>query len=78
MLVSGERRGRENWVLVTIRRQKPGNGRADQESDAERHADYAERFGAILGLGDIGDIGLRQREIARGQTVNDPREENHP
>ena len=57
---------------------KPEIARADHEADAEGDADHAERFGAVLRLGDIGDIGLRERKIARGQSVDDARQKHQP
>src|SRR5262249_56550260 len=46
------------------------------EADAERDADERERLGAVLGLGDVRDVGLRERQVPGGETVDDAGDED--
>ncbi len=50
----------------------------EEEADAERHADHAERLRAVLRLGVIGDVGLRERQVAGGHAVEHATGEHHP
>ena len=44
----------------------------------KRDADHAEGFGAVFRTGHIRDVGLRQRQVAGGRSVNGASQEQHP
>ena len=69
---------REDRISVAELGQKTRDAGPDQEADAESNADHAERFGAVLRRGHVGDIGLRERKIAGRESVDDPRQEDQP
>ena len=69
---------RENRIRVIELSQITGDSGAEQESHAERDADDTERFGAVFRLGHVGNVGLRDRQIACSQSIDDPGQEHHP
>jgi len=73
-----ERRGRDDRIYVVKTRQIARNARADHESKTERNADDGERFRAILRLGYVADVGLRDREIAGRAPIDHSRQKNQP
>ena len=56
--------------------QVAGRAGADEEADAEGDADHGEGAGAFLRRGDVGDVRLRDREVAGGEAVDDAGEED--
>ena len=75
---SGQESGGKDGIRQAELREIAGDAGADQEPDAKRNADHAEGFGALLRLGHIGDVGLREARIASRQSVDDARYENQP
>ena len=61
-----------------LRGQVSGQRRPDEEADAERDADQAERLRALARLGVIRDVGLRQRQVAGRRSVEHARDVEHP
>ena len=49
----------------------------DDEPEAERGAEHAERLRAVLLGRDVGDVGARRRDVAARQPVHDPRGKEH-
>jgi hypothetical protein len=49
--------------------------RADDEAQAERRADQAERLRALVRRGDVGDVGIGGGEAGRGDRRDDPADE---
>ena len=58
--------------------EQPADRRAEGEAQAEGRADHAHALGAVLLGGDVGDIGLRRRDIAGPGPRQQPRREQHP
>ena len=50
--------------------QRAGYGRADEKADAECNADQSEGAGSLVGGAVIGNIGLRNRQVSSGRTVD--------
>ncbi len=78
---AGSRHGRrqpDRRGVAHVLRQIAAHERAEEEAHPERDADQGEGFGAVLGGGLVGDVGLRQGEVAGGQAVDHPGREDHP
>src|SRR5258707_7992091 len=52
--------------------------RPKNKTQAKGRADQAHSFGAIFFGGDIRDVSLRRRDVAAGNSVDDPAEKKHP
>jgi len=50
--------------------EQPADDRPENETDAEHRAQHAEALGPMLGLGDVGDIGIGDRGIGLHQTAH--------
>ena len=72
------RRQQERHVHAVASPSQPPSHGPEHEADAERHADHAERLRAILRRGVVGDVGLRGRQVAGGEAVEDAADEHHP
>ena len=51
---------------------------ADEETHAKGDANQPERFGAIFRFRHVRDVGLRQRQIAGGDSINGARKKDQP
>ena len=58
--------------------QDTAHRRADDEPEAEGGADEAEVLGAVLGRRHVRDVGLRRGDVAAGEPVDQPRQEEQP
>ncbi len=52
--------------------------RADNKAQPEGRADHAESFRAVLGVGHIGDVGLRHAQVAARDAIDDAAGEQNP
>ena len=52
--------------------------RTYEETEPEGDSNERERLGAILGLGVVGDVRLRERDIPRRRPIDDARQIDHP
>ena len=64
--------------VVSPTAQDAANRGPKYKTQAERRADQSHSFGAIFFGGDIGDVGLRGRDVAAGNSINDAAEKKHP
>src|SRR5207248_10313025 len=58
--------------------QQAANGRAEDEAESEGRADHSHALRAILLRRHVGDVGLRRRDVAARDAVNDSTDEEHP
>ena len=58
-------------------RERPGDRGAKQEACAEGDAEEREHARSFFRFGHVGDVGLRDAKVARGQTCDDPAEKDH-
>ena len=65
---SGGYKGRDSVAPLA---EQSTAGWADDEAQPEGSTDHPQTFGAILGIGHIGDVSLRHTDVAAGQTVQD-------
>src|SRR3954471_17280189 len=71
-------RAEDRNVVPVVRRQVARRARSEHESDSECDSDQPESAHALLGRRDVGDVGLRDGEVAGGEPVDRAREEDHP
>ncbi len=57
---------------------QPAECWADDEAEAERRTDQPHAAGALLGRRDVGDIGLRRRDVASADAGKGTGREQHP
>ena len=69
--------GRPNRGGVAEPREDPTQSGPENETEAECSTNQSVCARAILGLGDVGDIGACRRDIAARQAVDDPGQEQH-
>src|SRR5258708_31129042 len=58
--------------------QDAANRRPENKTQAKRRADQAHSFCAIFFGRDIRDVSLRRRNVAAGNSIDDPAEKKHP
>ena len=73
----GNRRRRPDRRRVADVREERAERGPDDEAEAERRTEDAERLRAVALGRDVGDIGPRRRDVATREPVDDPRREQH-
>src|SRR6266487_903985 len=69
---------KQEWNIDSPTTQDSANCRTEDKSQTESGANQAHSFRAIFLRRDIGDIGLRGRDIAAGDSVYDSSQKQHP
>ena len=70
-----QRRREERRRRVPEPAQEAADGRPEDEAQPERRADHAHALRAVLGRRDVGDDGLRRRDVRAGDAGEDARGE---
>ena len=74
----GDGSGHHERQVRPAERRQPADGRPDDEADAERRAQHAEKTRAVRRRGDVRDRALGHGHAGPGHPVDDPAGEQHP